>query len=52
MIKIIKIFVDDYASEDERIQYVFQLNEGAPSARNRGLNMSKGDYVVFLMPMT
>lgn len=42
-----KDIVADYVSADERVQYVHQLNEGAPSARNRGLRMSKGDYVIF-----
>lgn len=42
-----KEVVANYVSTDERAKYVYQLNEGAPSARNRGLKMSKGDYVIF-----
>lgn len=43
----IKEIVADFVSTDERVKYVYQLNEGAPSARNRGLKMPKGDYVIF-----
>src|ERR1700752_2148656 len=30
------------------VKYVRQPNEGAPSARNRGLHSSKGEFVLFL----
>lgn len=42
-----KEVVSNYVSTDERVKYIYQPNEGAPSARNRGLKMSKGDYVIF-----
>jgi len=32
---------------DSNIIYDFQSNSGAPRARNRGVGLSKGDYVVF-----
>lgn len=33
--------------EDPRIKYVYQANQGVSAARNRGLDMSSGDYVIF-----
>lgn len=31
-----------------KVEYYYQENSGAPSARNQGLGFSKGEYVVFL----
>lgn len=31
----------------DRITYVYQQNQGAPNARNRGFKMSKGNLVIF-----
>lgn len=33
---------------DERIHYVYQKNAGVSTARNKGANISKGAYLVFL----
>lgn len=33
---------------DERIQYFFQENSGVSVARNKGVELSRGDYVIFL----
>ncbi|WP_289021520.1 glycosyltransferase family A protein [uncultured Salegentibacter sp.] len=33
---------------DERVQYFFQENSGVSAARNRGVELSKGDYLIFL----
>ncbi|MBT3538763.1 glycosyltransferase family 2 protein [Candidatus Parcubacteria bacterium] len=48
------IVIDDGSSEDIKkeiidkgVTYVRQENRGAPAARNRGLELAKGDYVIF-----
>jgi len=50
------IVVDDGSTDDtlsvltpyrERITYVYQENQGAPSARNHGFDLSTGDLVIF-----
>ncbi|WHZ31953.1 glycosyltransferase family 2 protein [Desemzia incerta] len=42
--KIIK----EIAEEDERVKYIKQENQGAPAARNKGLNHSNGDFIYFI----
>ena len=37
-----------YAKEDNRIKIIRQKNQGAGSARNRGLKEAKGEAVIFL----
>lgn len=39
---------DDYARLDERIKVIHKENGGQAQARNRALDISKGDYVTFL----
>ncbi len=39
---------DEYAEKDERIKVVHQSNTGASGARNTGLEIAKGEYIVFL----
>ena len=39
---------DGYAARDERITVIHQENSGAPSARNRALDIAKGKYLMFL----
>ncbi len=34
--------------DDKRIKYLYQPNNGVASARNLGLNFSKGEYIAFL----
>ena len=38
----------DYASKDERITILTQVNAGAGAARNCGLSVAKGEYLLFL----
>ena len=42
--------LDEYASKDNRIKVITQVNtgNGAGSARNKGLDVAKGEYVSFI----
>ena len=37
-----------YALQDERIKVIYQENQGVSSARNRGLDEVKGEYICFI----
>ncbi|MDD6826546.1 MAG: glycosyltransferase family 2 protein [Oscillospiraceae bacterium] len=37
-----------YALNDSRIRYIYQNNTGQSSARNRGIDESKGEYIMFM----
>lgn len=39
---------DDYANKDKRIKVIHKLNEGLSDARNAGLRIANGEYVLFL----
>lgn len=39
---------DDYALEDKRIKVIHQKNSGVSSARNAGLKVATGDFVMFV----
>lgn len=39
---------DDYKSQDCRFQVIHQPNQGLSVARNRGLNIAKGDFITFV----
>lgn len=39
---------DEYANQDNRIRVIHQENGGVSSARNRGLEEAKGDYLLFV----
>lgn len=39
---------DEYALKDDRIEVVHKLNGGVSSARNTGINIAKGEYIVFI----
>lgn len=39
---------DEYAASDLRVRVIHKENGGAASARNVGLDMSKGDYICFV----
>ena len=40
--------LEDYASKDRRFVVLRQQNCGAGTARNKGLEVARGDYVIFL----
>lgn len=39
---------DEYAEKDKRITVLHQINGGVSKARNAGLEIAKGDYVLFV----
>lgn len=39
---------DDYAATDERIRCVHQENMGLSGARNRGIELSRGNFITFI----
>lgn len=39
---------DEYATKDNRIRVIHKENGGISSARNTGLNATKGDYIAFV----
>ena len=39
---------DDWAKKDSRISVIHKKNGGLSSARNAGLKMAKGEYIIFL----
>ena len=51
------VFVDDGSTDnsasviksldDTRVKYVFQNNQGVSAARNNGLKLAQGNYIVF-----
>lgn len=42
--------LEDYASKDERIKVISQENQGQGAARNRGIELSSGEYIGFVDP--
>ncbi len=43
-----KEICEEYASKDNRIKIIYQKNQGAAIARNKGIAMAKGEYLYFL----
>lgn len=41
---------DDFAKKDNRIKVIHKSNGGVSSARNRGIDTAKGDYIAFIDP--
>ena len=42
--------LEDYASKDKRIRLISQENQGQGVARNRGIELSSGEYIGFVDP--
>ncbi len=42
------VIIDEYAKNDERILVIHKKNGGLSSARNNGLKLAKGDYILFV----
>lgn len=40
--------IKSMAEKDERIKYIYQENAGVSAARNKGLDVFTGDYVMFV----
>ena len=39
---------DNWATRDTRVKVIHQVNQGVSVARNNGLSLSKGEYIVFV----
>lgn len=39
---------DDYANKDKRVKVIHQKNAGQASARNAGVELAKGDYIIYI----
>ena len=42
------IICDDYAKKDQRIKVIHKRNGGLSSARNAGIKLSKGQWLLFI----
>ena len=38
----------DYAAKDKRVRFLYQCNKGGASARNRGIDEARGEYIAFI----
>jgi glycosyltransferase involved in cell wall biosynthesis len=43
-----KNIIDKYMNIDSRIKYYYQSNKGVAAARNKGISLANGDYIVFI----
>lgn len=42
------IMCDEYAKQDNRVKVIHQANKGLSCARNAGLSIATGDYIIFV----
>lgn len=42
------LIIEDYANKNENIQCIHKKNEGVSVARNMGIDIAKGEYIVFV----
>ncbi len=42
------LICDSYKEKDNRIRVIHQYNEGSSSARNKGISIAQGTYIVFI----
>lgn len=40
--------LDNYSKKDNRMQIIHQKNSGPSSARNKGMDLAKGEYIMFV----
>lgn len=40
--------IKEFSDKDSRVIYIFQENSGVSAARNKGLDVSTGDYIMFV----
>jgi glycosyltransferase involved in cell wall biosynthesis len=43
-----KDVVEKYTSMDNRFKYYYQTNQGVSAARNKGMELSRGEFITFL----
>jgi glycosyltransferase involved in cell wall biosynthesis len=48
--KIVATFCDQFQKNDHRISVLHQVNQGVSVARNKGLELATGKYIVFVDP--
>lgn len=39
---------NEYANKDNRVKYIYQVNHGVSSARNKGIEHASGDWITFI----
>ena len=42
------IILDQYAKKDNRIKVIYQKNQGVSTARNNGIKITSGEYILFV----